>query len=66
MSTHERASGIHELFTEQARRTPDVLALTGGDTEYTYAQLDALTDRLAAQLCARGVRAECIVGCWLF
>ncbi|MFE6667640.1 non-ribosomal peptide synthase/polyketide synthase [Streptomyces sp. NPDC057697] len=47
---------LPELFAAQAARTPDALALLDGDTELTYAQLDARANRLARKLADRGVR----------
>ncbi|NMO13600.1 amino acid adenylation domain-containing protein [Pyxidicoccus fallax] len=49
---------IHELFAEQARRTPDALALLHGDESLDYAELDSRANQLAHLLRARGVQAE--------
>ncbi|MFF4266233.1 amino acid adenylation domain-containing protein [Streptomyces virginiae] len=54
-------TGLAELFTAQARRTPDATALVAGDTELTYAQLDARAGALAARLTALGIGPECPV-----
>ncbi|WP_164493726.1 non-ribosomal peptide synthetase, partial [Streptomyces sp. ADI93-02] len=51
-------SSLHGLFEEQARRTPDAVALVAGEAELTYAQLDARAERLAARLTEYGVCAE--------
>jgi pristinamycin I synthase-3/4 len=48
-------------FDEQADRTPQLVAVTDGITELTYAQLRDRAERLAAVLCAAGVRAETAV-----
>jgi amino acid adenylation domain-containing protein len=51
---------VHELFEEQATRTPDAVAVADPDRELTYRELSALSDRMAATL-APGlvpVRAE--------
>ncbi len=53
---------VHALFTQQARQTPDAVALLLGDDALTYAQLDARADRLACRLHARGVRGGAVVG----
>jgi amino acid adenylation domain-containing protein len=45
---------VHELFAEQARRTPDALAVGS----LTYAQLDREAGRLARRLLALGVQPE--------
>jgi amino acid adenylation domain-containing protein len=50
------------LFTAQARRTPDAVAVVAGDVVLTYRELDARADVLAARLRALGVRAESMVG----
>ncbi len=50
-----------EIFRRQAARTPDATALVWRDTRLTFAELDAVTDRLAHQLRARGAGPERIV-----
>ncbi|WP_214107180.1 non-ribosomal peptide synthetase [Acrocarpospora catenulata] len=47
---------VPDLFQAQAARTPDAIAVTSGDTHLTYAELNALADRLAARLTDAGVR----------
>ncbi|WP_030677332.1 non-ribosomal peptide synthase/polyketide synthase [Streptomyces sp. NRRL B-1347] len=46
------------LFAEQARRTPDAVALQDGDQQVTYRQLADWSDRVAARLLADGLRTE--------
>ncbi|HEX8273711.1 MAG TPA: condensation domain-containing protein, partial [Longimicrobiaceae bacterium] len=53
---------VHELFAEQAARTPDVLAVACGSASLTYAELDQRSDVLARALRERGVRPETPVG----
>ena len=53
---------IHDLFAEQAARTPDRAALTGPEDVLTYAGLDARANRLARRLVAVGVGSETLVG----
>lgn len=55
---------IHAMFRAQTLRTPDVIAVIGGESAYTYAELDRLTDALACRLQLAGVRPETVVGCW--
>ncbi|MBO0678124.1 amino acid adenylation domain-containing protein [Mycolicibacterium sp. S2-37] len=55
---------IHDMFTIQARCTPDVIALVGHETAYTYGELDRLTSGIAGRLRSAGVRPESVVGCW--
>ncbi|MEP6908343.1 MAG: amino acid adenylation domain-containing protein, partial [Pseudoxanthomonas sp.] len=47
--------GVHELFVEQAARTPDALAVIDGDQSLSYAELDSRADRLAGCLREHGV-----------
>ncbi|HKS43673.1 MAG TPA: amino acid adenylation domain-containing protein, partial [Amycolatopsis sp.] len=51
-----------ELFAAQVARTPDAIALDGGDAVLTYAELDRRTDQVAGQLAARGIGPEDRVG----
>jgi amino acid adenylation domain-containing protein len=53
---------IQDLIGEQAQRTPNALAVQGAGEALTYAELDALSNRLAHLLIARGVGAETRVG----
>jgi amino acid adenylation domain-containing protein len=47
---------LHELFEDQAARTPEAVAVVGGGRQITYADLDDLSGRVAARLAAEGVR----------
>ncbi|HET6763429.1 MAG TPA: condensation domain-containing protein, partial [Longimicrobiaceae bacterium] len=49
---------VHELFADQALRTPHAPAVEGGGAHLTYAELDAAANRLAHRLRARGVGPE--------
>jgi amino acid adenylation domain-containing protein len=53
---------VHELFAEQAARTPDAVALACGDETLTYAQLHRRSGALARRLAALGVGPEVRVG----
>ncbi len=58
-------STVHQLFAEQARRTPHAVALASDaaeDGEITYAELERRSNRLARRLAALGVGAEVRVG----
>ncbi|HEY0019275.1 MAG TPA: amino acid adenylation domain-containing protein [Longimicrobium sp.] len=46
---------VHEVFAAQARRTPDALAVEDPRERWTYAELDAATDRVARALADAGV-----------
>ncbi|HEY0510562.1 MAG TPA: amino acid adenylation domain-containing protein [Thermoanaerobaculia bacterium] len=50
------------LFAEQARRTPDAVALAHGERRVSYGELDERASRLARRLRARGVGPESRVG----
>jgi amino acid adenylation domain-containing protein len=53
---------IHRLFTEQARRTPDLVALRGSGDIVTYRELDQLSDRFAFRLTTQGIsRGDVVV-----
>ncbi|MFE0076872.1 amino acid adenylation domain-containing protein, partial [Nonomuraea sp. NPDC059023] len=52
---------VPELFRAQAAATPDAVAVVCADDSLTYAELDALTDRLADTLAARGAGPERVV-----
>ncbi|MCS6850837.1 MAG: amino acid adenylation domain-containing protein, partial [Gemmataceae bacterium] len=50
-----------QLFEQQARATPQAIAVADGSQSLSYAQLDARADRLARMLHARGVQPQHIV-----
>jgi amino acid adenylation domain-containing protein len=53
---------MHELFAEQARATPDAVAVQFGEQQLTYAELDARANQLAHHLLAMGVGRDVLVG----
>ncbi|GAA2657407.1 non-ribosomal peptide synthetase [Paractinoplanes durhamensis] len=53
---------LPELFAQQVSRTPEAVAVSDGERELTYAELNAAADRLAAALRARGAAPERLVG----
>ncbi|HET7229038.1 MAG TPA: amino acid adenylation domain-containing protein [Longimicrobium sp.] len=53
---------IHQLWEEQAARTPNAVALVDGSNSLTFAQVDARANRLAHHLRGLGVRPEVRVG----
>ncbi|HSF38962.1 MAG TPA: amino acid adenylation domain-containing protein, partial [Thermoanaerobaculia bacterium] len=46
---------LHVLFAEQARRTPEALAVVAGDERLTFAALDHRANRIAWHLAALGI-----------
>lgn len=55
------AVAVHELFEEQARRSPEATAVAFEDEEVSYARLNARADDLARTLRALGVGPEQLV-----
>ncbi|HEX5709303.1 MAG TPA: amino acid adenylation domain-containing protein, partial [Pyrinomonadaceae bacterium] len=53
---------IHELFEQQAQRTPSAAAVAFGDVTLTYRELDERANRLAQHLRSLGVGRESLVG----
>ncbi|HEX2188606.1 MAG TPA: amino acid adenylation domain-containing protein, partial [Longimicrobiaceae bacterium] len=61
-AAYPRERCIHELFADQAARTPGAVAVVSGGDALTYAELERRSDRLARRLAAVGVRPETPVG----
>ncbi len=59
---YPREKCVHELFEDQAARTPDAVAVVCGDRRLTYRELDDRADRLAHHLAALGVGPGALVG----
>lgn len=53
---------VHELFEEQATRTPNRVAVSFAGTALTYAELSARANRIAHALIAKGAGPETLVG----
>ncbi|MBM7093976.1 AMP-binding protein, partial [Streptomyces sp. S12] len=54
-TAYPRDALAHQLFEAQARRTPQAIALAYEDRRLSYAELDALSNRLARHLAGLGV-----------
>src|SRR6185436_15822415 len=54
--------GLHELFEEQAERTPDAVAVVYEEEQVTYGELNERANRLAHHLQGLGVGEETLVG----
>lgn len=57
----DRGQTFAGLFVEQARRTPNALAVADADSEYSYGQLDKYSDTFAHALTVRGVKPDMFV-----
>ena len=53
---------LHELFSEQADRTPEAVAVVSASQQLTYGQLNTSSDLMARHLRTLGVGPEVIVG----
>ena len=53
---------IHQLFEQQAARTPDATAVVFEDTRLSYAELNARANQLAHHLITLGVGPDVLVG----
>lgn len=53
---------VHNMFENQARLTPDRVALTFGRSHLSYAELSRRANRLAHDLRRKGIGAGCPVG----
>ncbi|HEY6186081.1 MAG TPA: amino acid adenylation domain-containing protein [Pyrinomonadaceae bacterium] len=62
---YPREQSLHQLFEEQAERTPEAVALAYEGGRLTYAELNARANRLAHYLRERGVGPESVVGIML-
>jgi L-proline---[L-prolyl-carrier protein] ligase len=60
--TDVAARTLHELLRKSAVRHPDRPAVVDGPRELTYAELDAVSERIARQLTATGLRRGDRVG----
>ncbi|MBB5080139.1 non-ribosomal peptide synthetase [Nonomuraea endophytica] len=56
---------LHELFSDQAARTPAAVAVQDSADTLTYAELERRVDAIARALAARGVGADTPVGVML-
>ena len=52
---------IVSLFRQQAKATPDHIAVVYQDRRYTYAQVDDLSDRIAGYIATKGLGNEDVV-----
>ncbi|MBV9788328.1 MAG: amino acid adenylation domain-containing protein, partial [Chloroflexi bacterium] len=53
---------LHQLFEDQATRTPEAIAVVHQQQQFSYAELNRRANQIAHELQARGVRPEVRVG----
>jgi amino acid adenylation domain-containing protein len=58
---YPRDRTIHQLFADQACRTPDAVAVVDRDCSLTYGEVEQRANRMAAHLRAAGVERESLV-----
>ncbi|HJS23707.1 MAG TPA: amino acid adenylation domain-containing protein [Pyrinomonadaceae bacterium] len=61
-SSYPAHACMHELFEQQAARTPEAIALVCGETRLTYAELNIRAERVAQRLRVLGAGPETLVG----
>jgi amino acid adenylation domain-containing protein len=59
---YEREKCLSELLEEQARKTPEAIAIVSGDEQLTYAELNRQANQIGHYLWQLGVRPEERVG----
>src|SRR5207244_3967885 len=59
---YPRDKRIHDLFEEQAAKSPEAVALVCGAQSITYKELNERADRLADYFKSLGVASESLVG----
>jgi acyl-CoA synthetase (AMP-forming)/AMP-acid ligase II len=47
---------VNEVFRQSRIRTPDKVAVACGEESWTYAELDGVTDNIASNLVAAGIK----------
>ncbi len=53
---------LHQLFEAQAAQTPNAVAVVGGESQITYAELNTRAEHLSRDLRRRGVGPDTLVG----
>jgi len=62
---YEQEKMLHQKFEEQARHVPHAVAVTCGEQQFTYEQLNNRANQLAHLLIARGVKPDERVGIYI-
>ena len=58
---YDDSQTIVSLFRQQVKATPDGIAAVYMDKQFTYAQVDDISDRIAAYIASKGLGAEDVV-----
>ena len=58
---YDDSQNIVSLFRQQVKATPDAIAAVYLDKRFTYAQVDEISDRIAAHIASKGLGAEDVV-----
>ena len=58
---YDNSQTIVSLFRRQAKATPENIAVVYKDQKITYAEVDAISDRIAGYVAAKGLGAEDVV-----
>ena len=58
---YDDSQTIVSLFRQQAKDTPDNIAVVFKEKRYTYKQVDEMSDRIAAYLIQKGLKTEDVV-----
>ncbi|MBQ9555240.1 MAG: amino acid adenylation domain-containing protein [Muribaculaceae bacterium] len=58
---YDNSQTIVSLFRQQVEATPDALAAVYMDKRFTYAQVDEISDRIAAYIAGKGLGTEDVV-----
>ena len=58
---YDDSQTIVSLFRQQAKATPEATAVVYMDKQFTYAQVDEISDRIAAYIVGKGLGAEDVV-----
>ena len=58
---YDNTQTIVSLFRRQAKATPESIAVVYKDRTFTYAEVDAISDRIAGFVAAKGLGAEDVV-----
>jgi amino acid adenylation domain-containing protein len=58
---YDNSQTIVSMFRQQVKATPDAVAVVYMDKRFTYAQVDEISDRIAAYVAKKGLGAEDVV-----